>query len=144
MKKFILLLSLIVALGVTAVVTPGCAWFQPSTVAVGSDPVVVGAEQASKLGLAFTSEFLQWEWLNRATVGKDITRLADKVRDEFPKDHAALRAATKAYKLNRSPENKATLETVTLTLNAILEQVRLRLPAPEAAAALAKAKTLTP
>lgn len=120
----------------------GCAWFQPTTVAFGSDAIVVGAEQSAKLAVAYTGEFLKWEWTNRAFVTPEITKLADKVREEFPKDYKALREATKAFKLNRSPENKATLDTASAVLNALLNQVRLRLPAAQAKVAEKTAKTI--
>lgn len=120
----------------------GCAWVHPSTVAAGSDPVVVGAEQTAKLSVAYTSEFLKWEMLNRGTITSDITRFADRVRDEFPPDYAALRAATKAYKTSRSPANKLTLDSALATLNTLLVQVLQRLPAPEAASARAVAPNI--
>jgi hypothetical protein len=142
MKINIAIKVIVLALGICAAppTFTGCAWFQPSTVAVGSDPVVVGAEQASKLAVAYTGEFLKWEWINRGTVGSGVTKIADDIRKEFPKSHTALREATKAYKASRSPENKASLDTAIATLNLLVGQVRLWLPAKEAEIAAKTAK----
>lgn len=135
-------LLLIIGLSVAPLTFTGCAWFKPSTVAVGSDPVVVGAEQTAALALAYTGEFLKWEWVNRSGLPRDVTVLADRVRGEFPQDYASFRAATKAYKANRTPQNKLSLNTASALLNALLEQVRTRLPEAQQAVAKAAAKTI--
>lgn len=125
-----LLRVLIFAIAIS--VTPsfvGCAWLQPTTVAAGHDPVVVGAEQTAKLSLSYASEFLKWEWPNRAGLPKEVTALADDVRSDFPPAYGDFRAATKAYKTTRSPEHRATLLTAQAIIDTIIARVRARLPA---------------
>ena len=84
----------------------GCAILQP-----GADPLVVRAEQTQQVSLAVVDQFLRYEYKNRATLGPKVKQAADEVRKNFPPASKALEAATKAYKNNRTIDNKANLIT---------------------------------
>lgn len=102
-----------------AVVTfAGCA-----AVAPGADPVVVNAERTTKNAWTLVESFLEYEKANRNVLFKadpSIKQWADKIRAEAPPAFEVARNATKAYKRNRTPENKATLATYLATVNQIL------------------------
>lgn len=84
----------------------GCARIQP-----GQDKLVVQAEQTAEVASATLTAFVTWAYNNQATVGVDVQKAANAIRLTAPKAIDSLRATTKTYKANRTPENKATLET---------------------------------
>lgn len=99
-------LSLVPAL----VLLMGCAALQS-----GSDPIVVRAEQVTKASVKVIDSFLRYEYNNRAlllSVNPEIKKTADKMRAEAPKWILEARKVTKIYKINRTPANKANLDTV--------------------------------
>lgn len=87
----------------------GCATLLP-----GNDPVVVNAERTANLASDTFDTFLKIEYDNHAaleTVSPEIGKYAETLRVHAPTWLGSLRALTKAYKFNRSPENKASLQT---------------------------------
>ena len=108
------LLAACLALGAT-----GCA-----TPQAGQDVLVIRAEQL--YGNAFTTcdEFLKWERANESVAGAEVHAYAEGLRKHGPDSFRALRNATKAYKYNRTPENKATLETWMATADKILSDTQ--------------------
>jgi len=96
----------------------GCA-----TVAPGNDPLVVRAEQTTKIAVNLFDSFLKYEYQNRTLLAKvdvEIRKQADHIRANAPKWIEDARVLTKAYKMNRTPENKANLITVLSVLDAAL------------------------
>jgi len=91
----------------------GCA---PSG-AVTGDPVVVNSERA--IGIAFDTidSFLRWEKANQGVVPVKIHSAAQSLRREAPDAFRNARAVLRAYKSNRSPEQKALLDTWLATLS---------------------------
>ncbi len=104
----------VLALGALSLSLVGCG-----SVAPGSDPLVVRAEQLVPGAADTIDAFLKFERINEATLGKDVHRVADELRVNAPRVILAARAATRTYKENRNAENKATLETVL----AVVEQL---------------------
>ncbi len=91
----------------------GCA---PAS-AVTGDPVAVNSERA--IGIAFDTVdgFLRWEHQNRAAIPPKIHTAAQSLRREAPDAFRNARAVLRAYKSNRSPEQKALLDTWLATLS---------------------------
>lgn len=100
----------------------GCA-----SVAPDNDPVVVRAEQTTALAFETIDAFLDWEHANRTVADADVTAAADKLRVEAPKWLRAARSATKAYKANRTDENKATLVTAIAVLESAMREAQQHL-----------------
>ena len=96
-----------------AVLHTGCA---PAG-AVTGDPVVVNSERT--IGLAFDTidGFLRWEKANRAVVPPKVHAAAQSLRREAPDAFRNARAVLRAYKANRSPEQKVLLDTWLATLS---------------------------
>jgi len=87
----------------------------------GSDPVVVNAERTTQLALDVFDTFLLWEYTNRATLqvlDPKIKDAADFIRARGQTWLETARAMTKAYKENRTFENKANLNTALAVLRA--------------------------
>lgn len=140
--KFNTLVALCAALFIAtpiAVLTPGCAYFQT---APGHDAVVVNAETTAKLSFAMVDGFLEWENSMRASVPFEVTKAADTLRAEFPQAYTSFRLATKAYKYNRTAENKADLKTWKALVLSALDIATKYLPAAQQTAAKAKAATM--
>jgi hypothetical protein len=93
-----------------------------STVAPGSDPVVVRAEQVTLIAADTIDAFLRFERANQASLGADVHAVAQSLRHEAPRAIRSARLATKTFKANRSPGNKATMETALAVLNAMAGQ----------------------
>jgi len=90
---------------------------------VGSDPVVVDAEKATTIFLETTNTFLKLEYDNQALVKSKLPQVhafANTLRVNAPKWIQTARDLTKAYKQNRTPENKASLQTALAVLNQAL------------------------
>ena len=101
-------------LSVLCILLVGCAAIKP-----GNDPVVVRAEQTVKVAFEVCDSFLQWEHANRATVPPEIQTYATALRDSGPIAFKTARTLTKAYKQNRSDENRANLDTALAVLLAL-------------------------
>ena len=99
----------------------GCSSVEP-----GNDPLVVNAERTTELAVDTFDLFLRWEYDNRATLATvpQIRRSADRIRAEGQSWLTTTRTLTTAYKANRSPENKANLETALTVLRAALAEAR--------------------
>jgi hypothetical protein len=107
--KWALLVGLAIALYCSGCVTPG------------SDPVVVNAERTTQLALDVFDTFLLWEYTNRETLqvfDPKIKEAADFIGARGQAWLETARAMTKAYKENRSPENRANLNTALAVLRA--------------------------
>ncbi len=94
------------------------------TPAPGADPLVVQAEAMTENAAASLDAFVQWEYRNRAGVGKDVTAAADLVREYAPGYIRELRAATKAYKELRSQDNADRTKAAMTVLQQLLDTVR--------------------
>lgn len=90
----------------------GCSFF--AKVQPGHDPVVVNAERAQVLTLEAVDLLLNIEKDNREflrSIAPGIKEAADNVRARAPGIIDGLGSVTKAYKDNRTLENKANLVT---------------------------------
>jgi len=95
----------------------GCAAIAP-----GHDPVVVRAEQTQRLAFESLNAFLRLEHSNRAFYMVKTPRVheaAESLRRRAPESFRALRGAIVAYKTNRTPAGKASLETALAVVLAI-------------------------
>jgi len=102
-----------------------------ASVSPGNDPLVVNAERTAKLAFNTVDAFLEWEYINRSLIGQDVTDTADSLREFFPENYATLRNLTKAYKLNRTAENRASLTTALRVVQTALNEALKYLPPPE-------------
>lgn len=108
------------------------------TLKEGADPVVVRAEQATVAALETFDAFLLIEHQNRAVLhalDPGIHLFADRLRANAPRWLASARAMTKAYKANRTPDSRASLQTALAVLAAGLAETQ---------SYLVKTKTATP
>lgn len=113
MKKLKLKLFL---LCLPALLLFGCRGLMP-----GSDPIVVNAERTTEIARATFDFFLRFEYENKEllfSVDPYIHKFAEQVRVSAPKWLESARTMTKAYKKNRSEENKFTLMTAVAVLQA--------------------------
>jgi len=85
--------------------------------AVTGDPVVVNSERA--IGIAFDTidSFLRWEKANQGVIPVKVHSAAQSLRRDAPDAFRNARAVLRAYKSNRSPEQKALLDTWLATLS---------------------------
>ena len=97
-----------------------------SAVSPGNDPLVVNAERTTELAVDTFDLFLRWEHDNRAVLASvpQIRKAADRIRMNAPTWLTSARSLTKAYKANRSPENRANLETALTVLRTALAEAR--------------------
>jgi hypothetical protein len=103
-----LLLLSTLAIPIAGTVT-GCA-----SVDEGSDPIVVNAERVAQASFEIMDAFVLYEHNNREMlrgVSPEIEKAANSIRTDGRAAIDQLRAATKAYKLNRTAENKASVDT---------------------------------
>lgn len=117
-----------VAYALSAIGIPAMLMLQSGCAAVkaGQDPVVVNAERLAANSYDVVDAFLTLEQNQRAVlwqVDQSIKHTADKLRHEFPEALKSLRATTKAYKQNRSAENKATVVTWQAVINQLLSEL---------------------
>jgi len=94
------------------------------SVAPGHDPVVVRAEQTQSLAFEAMDAFFMWEYLNRGTLPADVTKFADKLRTEGKDILLRSYVVVRAYKTNRTAENKLAVETIIVTLQTIQSQIK--------------------
>ena len=90
----------------------------------GNDPVVVQAERFTELSLDVFDGFLRWQRANEDTLGCDVKQVADRIRRDGQRWLESARAMTKAYKQNRTPENKANLDTYMWVLRVSVDEVQ--------------------
>lgn len=96
----------------------GCA-----SVEEGQSSLVVNAERTVKNAWDLIDGFLIFERDNRTQlwhVDQGIKQAADRIRVEAPDAFTAANNAIRAYKRNRTPENKASLQTVLAVVNQLL------------------------
>ncbi len=101
-------------LSILCIALMGCAVLKP-----GADPVVVRAEQTVKVAFEGCDSFLKWVHMNRAAVPPEIQTYATALRESGPLAFKTARTLTKAYKQNRSDENRANLDTALAVLIAL-------------------------
>lgn len=100
-----------------------------SAIAPGNDALVVNAERTTTLAVDTFDLFVKWEHDNRAVLAKvpQIRKAADRIRTQAPTWLSTARSMTKAYKANRTLENKANLETAITLLRTALAEARVYL-----------------
>jgi hypothetical protein len=100
----------------------GCAAIQK-----GNDPVVVNAERSTSVTAEAINSFLQLERQNEALVIQKTPQIhtyANYVRRNAHNWLATATAAISAYKHNRTPENKLSVDTAIAVLIAAQTQVQ--------------------
>lgn len=104
-----------------------------SAIAPGNDPAVVNAERTTAAALEAFDTFLLWEFQNRDTLAQvpKIRKAADHIRANGQAWLATARTLTKAYKNNRTPENKANLATAVEVLKAATKEAQAYLLNPK-------------
>jgi hypothetical protein len=114
-------LALATAMVPLSLVLVGCSAIQP-----GNDPVVVNAERTTQLAVDVFDTFLKWEYDNRQalSVTPEIRKSADFIRGKGQDWLTTARSMTKAYKANRTPENKANLDTAMAVLRMAVTEAR--------------------
>lgn len=101
----------------------GCAAIQP-----GSDATVVNAERTTQVAYNAFDSFFHLERVNEAYIkanAPEVHRFANSLRQNAPNWLSTARILTKTYKQNRTPENKANLETAIHVLEAAIAQVQV-------------------
>ena len=101
---------------ILAGILSGCCILKP-----GQDPLVVRSEQAMRALYVTTDTFLEWEYKHRAQVAY-LKPVADKLRRHVPGVLAVAADALRAYKANKSPENKATLTAAMAPVDELLAE----------------------
>jgi len=122
MKRILLILTLLCAPLTLSVTQTGCAILAPH-----QDALVVRGEQSTQVALEAFDTFLLWEKSNREVLrvkAPGIKVAADRIRVGGPQWLKTARTLTKAYKSNRTPENRANLETSLAVLQVTLTEVR--------------------
>jgi hypothetical protein len=104
------------ALGLVLLGGFGC-----SAIAPGNEAAVVRAEQTLTASFDVVDSFLQWE-RSVPDAPSDVRQVANTLRRDFPPSHRAAAALLKEYKVNRTPENKANLDTLLAVLRAAQSQ----------------------
>jgi hypothetical protein len=97
------------------------------TVAPGSDPVVVDAEKTTSIAVESLDTFFKLEASNHALVKEKLPQVAkwtNYARTNSPKWIQTARDTTKAYKTNRTDQNKASLQTALAVLTEAINQVK--------------------
>lgn len=114
MKRYLASIFVVAALlgAPSVILNTGCA---PSGVVTG-DPVVVNSERAIATAFDAVDGFLRWEHSNPAVVTPRVHAVAQKLRAEAPDAFRNAHAVLRAYKQNRTPEQKALLDTWLATL----------------------------
>jgi len=79
--------------------------------AVAGDPVVVNSERAIGIAWDTVDGFLRWEKANRGAISPEVHAVAQNVRAKAPDAFSNARSVLRAYKQNRTPEQKALLDT---------------------------------
>jgi len=115
MKRYLASILVCAALlgGPSIILNTGCA---PAGVVTG-DPVVVNSEKTINIAWDTVQAFLKWELANRGSVSPDVHAVAQAIRAKAPDQFRNARAVLRAYKTNRTPEQKALLDTWVATVN---------------------------
>jgi hypothetical protein len=103
----------------------GCAGITP-----GNDPVVVNAERVTAAAAETFDGLFKTEAENHAVIKARAPQVAsgvNRLRKLAPAALDSARAVTKAYKNNRSAENKANVGTAIAVLQSLLDQARVYL-----------------
>ena len=95
------------------ILTTGCA---PSGVIQG-DPVVVNAEKAIEASSKAVDAFLKWEREQQPASPPAVHAIAQDIRRKYPDAFRNARAVLRAYKENRTPEQRALLDTWLATIS---------------------------
>lgn len=95
--------------------------FGCSAIAPGNEAAVVRAEQTLTASFEVVDSFLQWE-RSVADAPDDLRQVANTLRRDFPPAHRAVAAIVREYKVNRTPELKANLDTLLAVLRAAQSQ----------------------
>jgi hypothetical protein len=91
------------------------------------DPVVVNAEKTTALATDSFDSFLKFEYDNRAALQKaspQIKAYADVIRKNGQMWLQSARIMTRAYKNNRSADNKANLQTALAVITNAITQIQ--------------------
>jgi hypothetical protein len=99
----------------------GCASILP-----GNDPTLVNAERTTALAYTSFDSFFALERNQDAFVKANLPQVhkfANDLRRNAPHYLSSARQATEAYRLNRSAENKATLDTLIAVLQNAMAQI---------------------
>ena len=97
----------------------GCAGIDKN-----ADPVVVNAERVASMSADTVDAFLHWEYNNRNIAPKEVRDVATDLRIYAPHAIISLRTLTKAYKANRTPENKASLITAQAVVSELANEAQ--------------------
>ena len=122
MKKLLASFCLSIALITAPVAFNGCALFQQQPVEISAqnaDQIILSAEKAAETAFVTFNTFVHLERDNEAllkTVNPQIHVYANTIRDHGLDWIVSLRNATKTFKANRTPDNRASLNTVLVTL----------------------------
>ena len=95
---------------------------------ISGDPVVVNAEKSIAISFDAIDRFLAWERANRAVSGPEVKAVADRIRKEAPDAFRTARAVLRAYKSNRTPEQRALLQEWVAALNALAARAAVHFP----------------
>lgn len=98
-----------------------------ATILPGNDPVVVNAERVRRLSAEAVDSFTYLEARDAfASLDKDgkIRKASNRIREEFPKAHAKLVGAVRAYKSNRNEQNRGDLSTWVATVEQLWDEVK--------------------
>lgn len=91
----------------------------------GQDPVVVNAERTTAIALDTFDAFLKFEYEKKeelAKISPDIHKVAENIRKNGKNWLMTARELTKAYKQNRSAENKFNLMTALAVLQSAMSE----------------------
>lgn len=113
----------LIAAIIVALLSVGCL-VPKGSIAPGADPLVVQAEALAETAGDSMDAFVQWEFRNRSAVSRDVTAAADLVREFGPSYLRQLKAATRAYKAERSLPNADATRAAIKTLQDLLQQAR--------------------
>jgi hypothetical protein len=127
MKKLLTSLCLSLALITAPIIVPvafnGCAQQQVAISELSTDQVILRAEQTAETAKLTFDTFVHLERDNEAmlkTVNPAIHTYANTIRAHGIDWIVSLRNATKTFKANRTADNRASLNTILLTLIAAI------------------------
>lgn len=92
----------------------------------GNDAILVNAERTTSLAYTTFDSFLSFERQQDAYVkvsAPEVHRFANSLRVNAPKWLGTARATTETYRLNRTSDNKANLNTAVAILQTAISQV---------------------
>ena len=127
MKQLLASLCIGIALIVTPIAFDGCASFNPPTQTQAStDQVILRAEQTAEAARLTMKTFVTFERDNEAmlkAVSPQIHVYANTIRAHGLDWVDSLRAATKVFETNRTPQNQANVNTWIVTLTNAITQM---------------------